>query len=303
MGKQLESYNGAVLFVDILGFGALTNNLIKLTDKDFEAWTDGTEEQKNNQFLAANLLVAFREILQLLEHEFADVKIAQLSDCFFAWSRSIEKIVLFTHKYMHMAIERGILCRGGMAYGEIIETERIHHLGRLILGKAVTTAVGLEKPAKGMRILFDTELHAALHNENKKFMNCVSELFCLFENPLDYKVYDEFKWYGVKDLSMISEHGIHNCSADLKIGFAKDRLKLVNRLVYHPRFGWNSRSGEGMVHLQATNNFISQDGLYDVKHEFERVGFSDSRSVSKVTSADVRIENDKYVVLLRKREQ
>jgi len=298
MGQDLRAYKGAVLFIDILGFGALTNGQIKLEKDDFEAWLKEPNHKKNNQFLAATILVEFRRILQQLEVEFPTVKVAQLSDCFFAWSNKIKDVVSFCHRYMHLSIDSGLLSRGGMAQGEIIETEQNHSLGRLILGQAVTTAAGLEKLAKGTRILIDTDLPLSLYKENKAFSNRIYEMFQPFENPLDYQVYDEFKWYLVDKLTNLPAIGISSCSPDKRLGFVKHRLKLVNKLLFSPLFGWNARTIPGMVQLKATNNFLSVDGHNGVKHNLERRGFSGSRSAGLLIAADNRIDNETDYIIL-----
>lgn len=298
MGHQLQSFQGAVLFIDILGFGALTKGQIKLGNKEIYPWVK-KRHPKNNQFLAASILVKFREILQELDNEFPNVTIAQLSDCFFAWTPSIKNIVRFAHRYMHLSIQHGVLCRGGMAHGEIIETERNHALGRLILGEAVTTAVNLESPAKGARLLIDQELPTRLYNEDPVFSNTMYDMFQPFENPLDYQVYDEFQWYLVNQIDNLPDCGVKCCSAETRLEFTKHRLKLANHLLYDPKFGWNARNLQGKIHLQATNNFLTKNGLNSVSHEFERRGFPKNRSIKKLTNAHELIDNDTGYLIIR----
>ncbi|GAA4341162.1 hypothetical protein GCM10023149_53190 [Mucilaginibacter gynuensis] len=299
MGHQLRTYNGAVLFIDILGFGALTNNQIPLSDEDMDAWLHGSPHNHNHQFLAATLLVEFRSLLQRLQLQFPDVKIAQLSDCFFAWSPQIEYVVKFAHTYMIEAIKIGLLSRGGMAQGQIIETERNHSLGRLILGQAVTTAVALEKPCKGARILIDVDLSIKLYEENQAFHTTMYEMFQPFESPLDYQVYDEFQWYLTDRLDDLPDYGIRQCSPEDKLSFTKHRLKLVNHLIFDPKFGWNARTSQGKIHLQATANFLSRSGLNKVKHEFDRRGFSEHRTPTMLSNAHKRIDQDLGYIVLR----
>ncbi|WP_183580343.1 hypothetical protein HDF18_13125 [Mucilaginibacter sp. X5P1] len=292
MGQDLRAYKGAVLFVDILGFSALTNGQIELKKEDFEPWLKGSGHPHNNQFLAATILVEFRRILQQLELQFPKVKVAQLSDCFFAWSDKITDVVSFGHSYMHLAISCGLLSRGGMAQGEIIETNQNHSLGRLILGNAVTTAAGLEKLAKGARILIDRDLPLTLYKQNKAFSNRVSEMFKPFENLLDYQVYDEFKWYLTDKLEGLPDTGISHCTPEERLKFTKHRLKLDNKLLFSTFYSWNARNSPGMVQLKATSNFLSVSGLNGVKHDFDRRGFSGSRSAALLDAADLRIEHD-----------
>lgn len=63
----------------------------------------------------------------------------------------------------------GILCRGGLAYGEILESDDSNQMGHFILGDAVTRAVELEGKAKGCRVLIDDELPSALYKFDKIF--------------------------------------------------------------------------------------------------------------------------------------
>lgn len=56
-----KKINGAVFFVDILGFGALTQKKIALDEVDFEPWLESYKGnypfvEYTNQFLAASLL-------------------------------------------------------------------------------------------------------------------------------------------------------------------------------------------------------------------------------------------------------
>lgn len=49
MKNEIRRYNGAVFFVDILGFSALTKGQIKdITVSDFEAWGLNSENEQNN---------------------------------------------------------------------------------------------------------------------------------------------------------------------------------------------------------------------------------------------------------------
>ncbi|MBS1504854.1 MAG: hypothetical protein JST32_22530, partial [Bacteroidetes bacterium] len=136
MGLELTAYEGAVLYIDMLGFSALTNGEVQLEESDYLHWLNGTPHPHSNQFFAGMLLVKFREILMSLQREVKGVTVSQLSDCCFIWSKQIDQVVTFAFKFMHVALKNGLLCRGGMAYGQIIETGREHRLGRFILGTA-----------------------------------------------------------------------------------------------------------------------------------------------------------------------
>lgn len=292
MGDQLTDYEGAVVFIDLLGFGALTNGKIPLNEKAIEPWLTGSGHKYNHHYLAAHLLVELRALLQELNQNFSDIKVAQLSDCFFAWSKKTDQVIKFTHAFMHRAIETGILCRGGMAYGQIIETNRNHSLGRLILGDAVTRAVGLEKLAKGARLLTEPDLVTALNHQNKKMARQMIDFFQPVENPLDFQVYDEFKWYLVDDLTKLPDYGPLLCTINQRLEFTQNRLKLDTLLIHSPRFAWNAGNAQGNVHLRATSNFLSESGLLNISHKFERRGFPESRSYDRVDSITQFVNSD-----------
>ncbi|RYE24006.1 MAG: hypothetical protein EOP45_06270 [Sphingobacteriaceae bacterium] len=292
MVYQLTDYKGAVVFIDLLGFGALTNGKIELRDDDIAPWLEGTGDPYNHHYLAAHLLVELRALLQELCRQFKDLKVAQLSDCFFAWSQHTDQVVRFTHLFMHKAIKRGLLCRGGMAYGQIIETERNHRLGRLILGDAVTKAVGLEKHAKGARLLTEPELITALYEQNSKLSMQMTGFFEMFENPLDYLGYDEFRWYLADDLKKLPDYGSQFCKPEEKFQYTKNRLGLDTLLIHSPKFSWNARNEQGLVHLKATSNFLSASGLLDIKHAFDRRGIPKSRSFERIKNINELVNND-----------
>lgn len=297
MGKDLQSYNGAVLYVDILGFGALTKGQISLSKNDYDPWLLRTGHVKNNQFLAATILVKFRKILQDLDAEEQDVTVSQLSDCFFAWSENITAVTKFAFSFMHKAIESGILCRGGMAYGEIIETEKNHSMGRLILGNAVTKAVEVEGLAKGARILINDDLPANLYEQNEEYRNKIYQMFKPFTNPLDYEVYDEFKWYLVDNLEMIHEYGLSNMTDEQKVAATKQRLKLANKIQHATIYSWNAKNKPGQIHLQATSNFLSENYLINVFHRFEGKPIAEKRSEQTLKNMNNFVENDIYKIV------
>lgn len=296
MGQDLKTYKGAVLFVDILGFAVLTDNSLKVKREHIAAWMEEQVHPYTNQFLAASILVEFRAILQQLQAEFPKVRTAQLSDSFFAWSGNLKEVVRFTHCYMHISIEKGLLSRGGLAQGEIIETEQSHSLGRLILGKAVTTAVSLEKPAKGARILIDADFPYQLHKKHPDFAEQLNGFFAGFENPLDFRIYDEFRWYLTDDLKKVSRYNILRNTACERIGFTKKRLRLINHLLHHPRFGWNAASPLGIIHLQATVNFMSANGITGVEHDFAGQRVTLQRSMARLEKANQVVDKDEEYI-------
>lgn len=296
--NSTNKINGAVFFVDILGFGALTKKKIKLEDIDYEAWNK-TDEEKSNQFFAMNILKTFRSSLTLIHKKYSNVKVAQLSDCAFIWSENIIEVVLFANNLMASCIENGILCRGGLAYGEILESDDSNQMGHFILGDAVTRAVELEGKAKGCRVLIDDELPSALYKFDKNFSNQIMQLFSPFHNLLDYSIYDEFKWYLVPYMSK-KTNLIHLKDIE-KIDLIKARLKLASLLRCSDKFHWNSLSQEGFVHIRASLDFITDynyevinvwhDFRWDAYHEIWGISNNQTRSASMLEKVNEIIES------------
>lgn len=278
----IKRTNGAVFFVDILGFGALTQNLIQLTNDDFSPWLDKYHQQYDNQVLAAAILAEFREVLTNINYKYEHVTISQLSDCAFVWSENIQEVILAANNIMSQCIDNGILCRGGLSYGEIIETAKESSLGRFILGKAVTEAVKLEGIAKGCRIMSSEEFPMHLYEQDRDFSNRIYPLFQPFVNPLDYETYDEFKWYCAPFMtSQILQLPI--LGDPEKRNLTKERLKLAVKIRVHPKYNWNSKK-QGLVHVKASINFIakSNDKPFKIKHKFGWEDIIGKRSIESV---------------------
>ncbi|EKT4502345.1 hypothetical protein [Flavobacterium psychrophilum] len=289
----LKRTNGAVFFVDILGFGALTQNQINLNDKDFSVWLDKYHQSYDNQVLAASILAEFREILNKIDRKNKNVVISQLSDCAFVWSENIKEVIIVANNIMSECINNGIFCRGGLSYGEILETYQNHKLGRFIVGNAVTEAVKLEGIAKGCRIMISQEFPHNLFEQDQEFSNRIFPLFQPFINPLDYLTYDEFKWYFAPFMAEnINE--IINSDKKSKIKLTRQRLKLANKLRLAPKFSWNAKSSQGLVHLRASINFIaeSKDNIFKIQHEFGWEDVCETRSYESVEKVEKMINEE-----------
>jgi hypothetical protein len=297
----ISKFDGAVFFVDILGISALTNNKMTLTEDDYCHWLDQHGKEYTDQYLAASILTEFRQILIELNQTFQNVTVSQLSDCAFVWSRNITDIVLFASKFMTTAINRGLLCRGGLTYGEIIETNQNHDLGRFIVGKAVTDAAKLEGVAKGARVLIDQDFPNNLWKQDKNFAERTIPLFAPFTNPLDYTDYDEFKWYLCPDLSS-NVNDLSILSNEEKITLTKSRLKIANQVRCAPKFNWNSKSKEGLIQLKATINFISENSLLEISHNFAWKDTAAKRGNNIVESINRKIDSDKDYLVIKKKE-
>lgn len=290
--ELINKIKGAVFFVDILGFGALTQSKLSLKNEDFSVWLDQYSLLYEDQNLAASILAKFREILLKINNENTSVTISQLSDCAFVWSSNIKDVIIAANNIMSECIDNGILCRGGLSYGEIIETNQNHQLGRFILGDAVTNAVKLEGVAKGCRIMIDVEFPGNLYSSDKAFSESIFPLFQPFINPLDYESYDEFKWYVIP--FMDKEFSIQSLDKKEKIQFTKNRLKLANKIRLDPKFSWNAGSPQGKIQLKSSLNFLSEssDIVFKVSHNFNFHDIYDNRSISSLENANNLIDEE-----------
>lgn len=98
----MNNIKGFVFYVDILGFTALTQDKIQLTEDDFNIWQVSKHFQTSgNQEFAANILIIFREILTNCKNKYPKVNFTQLSDCAFVWSENMKDVILSC----------GIVCR------------------------------------------------------------------------------------------------------------------------------------------------------------------------------------------------
>lgn len=290
--ELINKIKGAVFFVDILGFGALTQNKINLKDEDFSVWLDQYSLSYDNQNLAASILARFREILIKLDKINLSVTISQLSDCAFIWSENVKDVIIVANNIMSECINNGILCRGGLSYGEIIETSQSHELGRFILGNAVTDAVRLESIAKGCRIMITKDFPHSLYSVNQNFSKNIHPLFQPFINPLDFETYDEFKWYFVP--FMKEDFTFTLIEQKERIKHTNNRLKLANKIRLDPKFSWNASNPQGKVHLKSSLNFLSEtnDNIFRVSHNFNWTDIYDNRSISALMKADKLIDEE-----------
>ncbi len=268
---SMNNLKGFVFYVDILGFTALTQDKIQLTEDDFNVWQVSKHFRTlGNQEFAANILILFRKILTDCQNKYPTVNFTQLSDCAFVWSENMKDVILSCHSIMWNCLQNGILCRGGIAYGNIIE-DYDSKLGQMLLGNAVSKAVKLEQAgAKGCRVLMDQEVPISLNKYDSSFYKKIHRLFQPFENPLDYQVYDEFKWYysySLKDLN--TTKGIIQATIE--------RLCLAAKLQFHPRFNWNVQTPNGSIHVKSSMRFTSanEQNVLKIDHPFQWIDLVD----------------------------
>jgi len=296
----MKSTNAAVFFVDILGFSALTKGLVQgIKTEDYEAWGLTDLDCQNHSFLAASILLEFRDVLFSLNQYFPNIKVAQISDCAFIWCEDVETLLRGVHYFMWTAMkEKGILCRGGLAYGEIVEVPNVdYELGAFVVGDAVTRAAKNEGRLKGPRITIDETFPAAVWDamdDNSAITFLSSDLFHDILSLVDMTEVDEYRWY-LFDEAFLA--GRSNIQLNFKgyVELTKQRLKLANVLKYHPRMGWNARNKEGRVHLEAGEFALSQNKLLDVLHLFEtKIVLEDNRSIGNMNRANQKVMKDRY---------
>lgn len=296
--SNMHSYQGAVFFVDILGFSALTKGLVNgITDEDYAAWGVRNADNHANSFLAATILVEFRDVLHKLKSRYPNINVGQLSDCAFIWSDDVLMVLQAMHFVMWAMIrDKGILCRGGVAYGEIVDVDNANYnLGAFVVGDAVTRAVKNEGRLKGPRVAMDVTFPDVLWSEKSKsvFINHYSvDLFHPNESEIDLTVVDEYRWYLCEDSELLT---VRNLSFNDCVDLTKKRLQLSNVLRFHPRMGWNSRGAEGLLQLQAGMKSLTANRILNVLHNFEMsIVDEQGRKQKRMESMNVKIDNDKY---------
>jgi hypothetical protein len=266
----MNRYGGAVLFIDILGIGALTRGKVRIEEPDYAAWKTNQVESGRHHVLGAKLLMQFRRSLLHTQKTFDSVNVAQLSDCAFLWSEHPVDVANAARELMWHVTRPGMLCRAGLAYGQIIEPDKVNRsLGQFILGEAVTKAVDLERSGKGARIFCDSESASQV----LKRSHFLRKPFIPLKNPLDGSVTDEFRWYVLP--KQIKKH---NDEADGPLLTALSLVELLTILRYSPRLGWSATSTEGRLQIACTIEAVSQviaecvpsdDYLFAVEHLME----------------------------------
>jgi hypothetical protein len=146
----MKSYQGAVLFVDMLGFSILTRGQLNLSAVECEPWKVDPDGQFPHQLIGARILLAFRRALMRTKNAFKAVKVAQLSDSAFLWSKDVGALTDAGRYVMHEAAFMGLLCRGGLAIGGVHEPNKVNNsLGAFVVGDAATLAVLTRAKARG----------------------------------------------------------------------------------------------------------------------------------------------------------
>jgi len=253
----MKQYKGAVFFVDILGIGSLTRGHIKLSSDDYESHGIKSTRHQNTHFFSAKLLIKFRKVLIELKKN-KNVQVAQLSDCAFIWSEKPIPLIDVAIECMWELTKSGILCRGGIAYGDIVEPDQVNNrLGKFLLGEAATKAVDLERSGKGCRIFSDEALPSKI--SGKKHFSY--EPFVGNKNPNDCLITDELRWYLFP--KGISEHDFIN--PDKKMSLIK-LMRLVALLHHSPMFRWNAFNRAGEIQLASGIETLSSGASIFTSH-------------------------------------
>ena len=108
-----------------------------------------------------------------------------------------------------------------------------------------------------------------LINQDKDFYDSICYLFKPVLNQLNYKEYNELKWYYHSDYSNLPNY--RNIPKQYIIEATCERLNLAVYLRSHPKFSWNERNQKGLEHLVASISFISsdKDEIFKIKHQFD----------------------------------
>lgn len=240
--------NGAVLFVDMLGFGALTQGQIQIAKSDFTSHRFSGDYDDHAHIFSAKLLAKFRS--RLTKIKVKNLKIAQLSDCAFIWSEEVDLVVEAARKLMWLNIKGGLLCRAGLSYGEIIEPDLVDiKLGAFICGKAVTEAVKLESVGKGARVFVGNEFSKGLIKiPIHAFSNCIDHS--------DGRMINEFLWYCYPDVESVEVNdNVYLERRPSSSGLAKVQA-LIKLLKESEKFMWNRKSTAGKKQLDNTIRVI-----------------------------------------------
>lgn len=246
----MDHYQGAVLYLDILGISNLTKKKVKLTPEDYEAWGIKKKSEWNEHFFCAKLLVAFRSCLEDVKERYGNIKVTQLSDCAFLWSKDAAAVAQAAQNLMWALIKVGVLCRGGIAYGEIIEPDRVaKSIGQFVLGEAVTMAVECEGKGKGCRLFTDPGLVLKLTESGPRNDRFPVKSFAELRNPLSGESADEFRWYlqNLPGSPVINDQAKHLAL-----------LELMAALMCSPRFNWNATSEAGRLQLACSIACLSE---------------------------------------------
>lgn len=142
----------------------------------------------------------FQDVLFSLKQHLLVLEVAQISDCAFIWCEDVKTLLRGVHYFMWTAMkDKGILCRSGLAYGEIVEVPNMdYEMGAFVVGDAVTRAAKNEGRLKGPRVTIDETSPAAVWDamdDNLAIAYLSSDLFHDILSLVDMTEVDEYRWY------------------------------------------------------------------------------------------------------------
>lgn len=143
---------GYVLFVDLLGFVALTSSGLILDKQVVQphGLDSSIEDRDRHVVLAYALQWRFRHTLDWCKKHH-NVKVFQFSDSAYIFARSAPDVLRAAAYILRTMTCEGCLVRAGLAHGRVLESEdEYSNLGSIVLGNAVTSAYLLcERKGKG----------------------------------------------------------------------------------------------------------------------------------------------------------
>lgn len=278
----------------------------EISDLDYQAYNLTTEEDKTCVVLAAKILSEFRSVLGVTQKKYLAIQICQMSDCAFVWTEDVKEFIPAVHCIMwNMIQNKGILCRGGVSYGEIIEVDTIYKFGKTIVGDAATNAAKNESRLKGPRISMDANFPDAIWNaftDDLFIQSTANDLFYAITSEVDLSEENEYRWFLFDDDYFIKTLGKPLSYSDC-VELTKQRLKLADMIKFHPRMGWNTRSSDSMTHLRAGLFSLSKNEIQGVLHSMESsVIPNNGRTLTRYEKANDRIANDKYFSISQKED-
>ena len=224
--------------------------------------------------------MTLRAVLISAQNGFPAVQIAQLSDCAFVWSKDIGALTDCGRWILGESIAQGLLVRGGLAYGDIVEPDKTKKsLGAFVAGDAITRAATFERAGKGMRVFTDAATAVAVMESRE------GEPFRELRNPLDGRSVDEWCWYlpaGELDderTAAVVTEALHGAAL---------RFAMLWR---SPKYEWNASSDEGRGQLALATEAVSEalfllakrDANYKFKaSQFEQQTKRSDKAVSKL---------------------
>ncbi|MCS0628816.1 hypothetical protein NX786_05675 [Telluria mixta] len=258
----MKSYQGGVLFIDMLGFGALTNGHLTLGAVECEPWKVDPNGASPHQLIAAQILLAFRRALMRTKNAYKAVRVAQLSDAAFLWSEDIGALADAGRYVMHEAAAMGLLCRGGLAIGGVHEPNKPNNsLGAFIVGDAVTRAVSHEGKGKGMRIFTDEDTVRHVLEARP------DEVFTPLVDPLSGITIDEWQWYVPSPL-LREEHDKNKLQSQIE-----SLVTCHTMFRYSPKLSWSATTSEGRRQIACSVVAVS-DAMQRLSRNKGNFGFS-----------------------------